>query len=216
MNDSDLSPSSTSDDLTGRLRGLRVDPEPGAFGAALHRRLVAAGPPEPVGFWVRLKDAWSRHPGFGWPALGALTGAATFALLFLLRAPADRSVTAVEATRTTIQAATPVEPASRIVLPTYTVPASKVAVINVNFAADVSVEDVTFEIALPDGLVFWSRKEALAERSFRWPGSLAAGDNVMPIAVRGERPGLYRVKARAEIAGQVVEHELLLKVQDPT
>jgi hypothetical protein len=35
----------------------------------------------------------------------------------------------------------------------------------------------------------------------------------LPVAVRGSKPGLYRVKARAEIADQVIEQEILLQVE---
>jgi hypothetical protein len=93
------------------------------------------------------------------------------------------------------------------------VPSSKVAVIKLNFAAEAAVEDVTFEVALPEGLAFWSRGQRLALRTFRWPGRLEAGDNLIPIAVRGDRPGRFRVRARVETGSGVVEHELVLDVK---
>jgi hypothetical protein len=192
------------DELAPRLRALRVDPPEGEFRATLHRRLVAAGPPPPAPLWQRARDLVGRHPALGWPALGALTGAATFALLAAIALPHGLP-----------GAPHAVDPPTAVgdVAPTYSVPASKVAVIKLGFAADVQVEDVTFEVALPEGLAFWSRGERLAERTFRWPGRLEAGDNVVPIAVRGERPGRYRVRARVEAAGHVLEHDVVLDVK---
>jgi len=175
------------------------------FARNLHRRLVEAGPPATGATRQRIWNRLVPRGAWLWPASGVLCGAATFALL-ALSSPENPGVQSapLNAERT--------EDSDRLV-GAYSVPASKVAVINLNFAADVSVENVTFEVALPEGLVFWSRGEALAERTFRWPGSLTAGDNIVPIAVRGEKPGLYRVTARAEVEGEAVEHQLLLEVQ---
>jgi hypothetical protein len=182
------------------LRELRVDPA-GAdqFQAGLHRRLAAAGPP-PVPSWqARLREGLSRRPALLWPAAGVLCGVLAFLVMGRLGAPRpDRG---------------PAPVAAGDVAPTYRVPSSKVAVIKLNFAASVDVADVDFEVELPEGLYFWSGGQKLAERVFRWPGELRAGDNLIPIAVRGERPGLFRVKARAVAAGETVEHEILLDVK---
>ena len=71
---------------------------------------------------------------------------------------------------------------------------------------------MAFEVRLPEGLSFWSEGRALPERSFVWRGRLAAGDNAVPIAVRGDRPGRYRVIATAEIDRRRVEHAVVLEV----
>jgi hypothetical protein len=99
------------------------------------------------------------------------------------------------------------------VWPSFRVPSSKIAVIKLAFAAEVAVEDVTFEVTLPEGLAFWSSGKRLDERSFRWPGRLDAGENLVPIAVRGDRPGRYPVVATVEIGGRVLEHRVFLDVQ---
>ena len=185
------------------LKELRVDP-PGAheFGAALHRRLVAAGTPPAPSWTARLREALYRRPALLWPSVGVLCGVLAFVALQRLGGAGHLPVAQQE--RATQMGE---------IAPTYQVPSSKVAVIKLNFAASVDVADVDFEVELPEGLHFWSGGQKLAERVFRWPGELHAGDNLIPIAVRGERAGLYRVKARAVAAGETVEHEIVLDVK---
>jgi hypothetical protein len=165
---------------------------------------VAAGSPTPPGLFARLRALGAARPLWLWPAGGVLAGAAAFAIFFVLARPAPSRPA-------------PVAPAETVargeVTPTFVVPAAKVAVIKLAFAAEVDVADVDFEVTLPEGLAFWSRGQALPERSFHWPGRLTAGENLFPVAVRSERPGLYRVKARAHVAGTVVENEILLEVR---
>jgi hypothetical protein len=187
------------------LKDLRVDPPGGeAFAAALHLRLAQAGAPPAPSWLARLRTALGRRPGVLWPVVGTLCGALAFVVLGQLkRGPGPI------ATRGDHGEAL----ATGEVAPTYRVPTSKVAVIKLNFAATVDVADVDFEVELPEGLAFWSGGQKLAERVFRWPGELRAGDNVIPVVVRGERPGLYRVKARALVAGELVQHEVLLDVR---
>jgi hypothetical protein len=211
MNPNDPNP---NDDATisRRLRALRTPVEdlPGRdFRMALHRKLVAAGPPSPQGWLERARQWFGEHPALGWPAVGVATGAATFALLMAMQhAPTEMATTGAATTTVAIPNKAEIGPALA-----HSVPSSRTAVIHLNFTAEVRVEDVTFEVDLPEGLSFWSKGEALAERRFRWPGTLEAGENVLPVAVRGEKPGLYRVKARAEIADQVIEQEILLQVE---
>ena len=190
------------EEMLRALKDLRVDPPGGhEFGAALHRRLVAAGAPPAPSWTARLREALTRRPALLWPSVGVLCGVLAFVVMGRVRSERpglDR-------------ASAPI--ATGEVAPTYRVPSSKVAVIKLNFAASVDVADVDFEVELPEGLHFWSGGQKLAERVFRWPGELHAGDNLIPIAVRGERPGLFRVKARAVVAGETVEHEILLDVK---
>jgi hypothetical protein len=178
-------------DVRDRLRGLRVDAPGDGFEAALHRRLVAAGPPDKPGVWHRFA-AWFEGRGWvAWPALGLTAGVALFLALGQWRAP-PAPLPAVFASAS--------------------VPESKVAVIKLNFSADVAVESADFVVSLPEGLTFWADGEALPQRTFEWTQALSAGDNVIPIAVRGERPGQYRVTASATVGGERIEHEVLLEV----
>jgi hypothetical protein len=193
-------------DLRSRLRGLAVDAPDGDFRAALHRRLVAQPAPAPMGWsdraraWLRDRRAWL------WPLGGVAAGVASFLFMAVLRGvPATPPVGAVSPA--------PLAVTNGPVLPSFRVPSAKVAVIKLAFAAEVAVEDVTFEVTLPEGLAFWSQGKQLDERTFRWPGRLQAGENLIPIAVRTNRPGRYPVVASVEVGGHVLEHRVVLDVR---
>ena len=196
MRDYDGKPT-PEDPVAVRLRALAVDPPEQPFTARLHARLSAAGPPPRARWWFRVVTWLRARPQITWPAAGVLAGLATFVLLMSFARPP------VDPMAATMRAAA--EPA-------YRVPTSKVALVRLNFAADVLVEDVTFDVELPEGLAFWSRGRSLPERQFRWAGRLEAGDNWIPIAVKGERPGRFRVKARVHAGAQVLENEVWLEV----
>ncbi len=185
------------------LRSLAVDPADDGFAFALHRRLVAEPAPPPLGIVARLA-AWLRERrAWPWPAAGLVSGLAVYGLLVvLLGTPGGPSPSAPARTI-----------ASQAILPSFSIPSSKVAVIKLSFTAEVAVENVTFQVTLPEGLQFWSGGERLAERSFRWPGHLEAGENVVPIAVRGDVPGRYPVVATVEIDGRVLEQRFVMDVQ---
>jgi hypothetical protein len=169
-------------ELRQRLRALRVDPPDGGFTAKLHRGVVSAGPPHAPPWWRRLPV--DRR--VGWPALAAAAALAAVAVFTGTRphpAPAAAEL-----------------------------PATKVAVVRLNLSADVAVDKATIAVHLPDGLVFWSDGRALEQRSFEWTQPLQKGDNEIPIAVRGSRPGRYRVSVTAWIGSQRIEDDVVLQV----
>jgi hypothetical protein len=186
--------------LREHLGALREETPSLDFQAALHRRLVEAGPPEPGPGWDRVRWLFRHRAPVLWPLVGIAAGAATFLLLSALQAPP------------------PVPPpsgASRpLAEPGTQVPVSKVAVIKLEFTADVAVEQADFQVSLPEGLSFWADGEELPLRSFQWTQALNAGSNVIPIAVRGQRPGRYLVTAQARAGGQRIEHDVVLEVTD--
>jgi hypothetical protein len=207
---SDIHPAGDFDDGGGaevrrRLRALRVDTPEGAFTAALHRRLTAAAAHDrTAGLGARIARWLRGRPWFAWPALGASCGVAAAVVILAAHGrfrPAEPGPGAAAADGARAQPAAPVR-----------VPADKVAVIHLTFTAEVLLNDVDFSVTLPDGLSFWSEGVRLAERSFSWRGRLAAGENALPIAVRGDRPGRYCVKAVARASGHEVEHEVFLEV----
>jgi hypothetical protein len=186
------------------LRSLAVDPPDDGFSVALHRRLLAEPAPAPVGVgarffeWLRGRRAWL------WPASGLVSGLAVYGLLAVLHGPPGAG--------SHVGPKAAVSTGAGTVLPSFSIPSSKVAVIKLSFNAEVAVEDVIFQVTLPEGLYFWSGGERLAERSFRWPGRLDAGNNVVPIAVRSDVAGRYPVVASVEIEGRVLEQRIIMDV----
>ncbi|SET49631.1 hypothetical protein [Stigmatella erecta] len=185
--------------LRERLAALRdhdAPPGPG-FQARLHRRLAEAGPPTPASGWDVVRDFWRRRAPVLWPTVGVAAGVATFLVLGALRGGAVGAGTQAEAA---------------LERPGTQVPVSKVAVIKLDFTADVAVEQADFQVSLPEGLSFWADGEELPLRSFQWTQALSAGSNVIPIAVRGQRPGRYLVTAFARAGDQRIEHDVVLEV----
>jgi len=172
----------------GLLRRAGGEPLPEGFSRSLHQALVAAGPP---------KRSW-------------LDGArAAIALRPVTFAAAAAALAAMLATGGTLAL---VGRAHSPAVATYKVPESKVALVKIDFVAEKAIDDVAFEITLPDGLRFVGGGSELAERTFRFQGRLAAGDNPIPIAVKGPRAGRYKVIAHAIGPALDVTHEVVLEV----
>jgi anti-sigma factor RsiW len=164
------------------------EPLPDGFALALHRALVAAGAPRPT-LLDRVRLAIARHP-VTWFAC-----AASVAALIAV----GGTVAVVHHGVTPAQAS-------------YRVPASKTALVKIDFVADRAIDGVAFEITLPDGLRFVSGGTQLAERSFRFQGKLNAGSNPIPVAVKGPRAGRYTVIAHAVGAELDVTQQVVLEV----
>ena len=175
-------------ELVDRLRALREEPADAGFAASLHRRLVASGASERPGLWHRLSFL-QPQPRLAWSALGVALALLVAGVPFLRTAP-HRELAVAE------------------------LPATKVAVVRVNLSAEVAVESAQIRVSLPEGLVFWADGQELAQRSFEWSQPLHAGDNDIPIAVRGLRPGRYRMMLTAQIGKERVEEAVLLEVVD--
>jgi hypothetical protein len=184
-------------ELRQSLRALRVEPaDEGAFSASLHRRLVATGQPEEPSPWRRLRWRLGEQRAL-WPALGA----AAAVLLAVVAGPWPGAAPGPTRNGNGNGVAA-------------SLPATKVAVVRVNLSAEVAVESAEIRVSLPEGLVFWAEGRELAQRSFEWSQPLRAGDNDIPIAVRGLRPGRYRMTVTAQIGDQHVEDHVLLQVVD--
>jgi hypothetical protein len=186
-------------EATVRLcRGAGAEALPEGFSLELRRRLVADGPP--ARSWLDRIREWIAT----WP-LASMAGAA--ALAAILAVLFVRGGTFLRGGTPTLQAQS-----ARGEAPLHRVPMSRIALVKVDFVADAPVEEVQFEVLLPDGLRFYSGGHELAERSFQWKGALQAGSNAIPIAVKGERPGRYRLVAHATGASLDVLHEVVLEV----
>ena len=184
--------SDTDPGLEARLRALRVDPPERGFSERLHLRLAAAGQPLPAGPLERLRAALGPRPT-GRPALALSLSAlaAAAALVLALSWPALR------------------RPHGEVAV---AVPSSQVALVRLRIDADVAVAAADIRVTLPDGLAFWSDGQALADRRIEWTQPLAAGANEIPLAVKGARPGRYRMVVTAQLGRSRVEHEVVLEV----
>ena len=174
----------------GLLRRAGTEPLPEGLSLSLHQALVAAGPPrrsslDAVRAAIALKPVTFAASAAALAAMLATGGT----LMMLHRAAAPAPTVA-----------------------SYKVPESKVALVKIDFVAERDIEDVAFEITLPDGLRFVAGGQQLAERTFRFQGKLAAGSNPIPIAVKGPRAGRYKVIAHAIGAALDVTQEVVLEV----
>jgi hypothetical protein len=183
-----MSPTGDDDlELLARLRSLRADPPSGDFQASLRRRLVAAGPPPAPSALERLRELL-RGPRLAW-ASAAVATAVAVALAIVPARPGRE----------------PGPPGTRLA-------ATQVAVVRLNLSADVPVDVARIRVTLPPGLVFWAEDGELAQRSFEWTQALAAGDNELPIAVRGREPGRYRIAVDARVGEQRIDDEIWIEV----
>ncbi len=177
----------------GLLRSAGQEPLPEGFSLSLHQALVAAGPP---------RRSW----------LDAVRAAiALRPVTFAAAAAALAAVLATGGTFAVVHRGGGAASAPTTVA-TYKVPESKVALVKIDFVAEKTIEDVAFEITLPDGLRFVGGGSELAERTFRFQGKLAAGSNPIPIAVKGPRAGRYTVIAHAIGPALDVTQEVVLEV----
>ena len=178
----------------GLLRRAGGEPLPDGFSRSLHEALVAAGAPE-VGLFDRIRAAIALRPATFAAATAALAAAlATGGTMLATNAIARHAHS------------------SAPIAASYQVPASKLALVKIDFVAEKAIDDVAFEITLPDGLRFVSGGQELAERTFRFQGKLDAGSNPIPIAVRGPRAGRYKVIAHAIGSALDVTQEVVLEV----
>jgi len=204
------SPEAEDRALAERLRALREDLPEDGFLAALHLRLVAAGPPKPATGADRLRQWFKKGAPWVWPAVGTAMGVTAFLVASALRPLPAASPLSGEpgVSQARSQAAQEGMAAS----PGTVVPVSKVAVIKLDFTTDVGVEEADFQVSLPEGLSFWADGQELPLRAFGWTQPLRAGSNVIPVAVRGHKPGRYLLTATAHARGQIIEHDVVLEV----
>jgi hypothetical protein len=173
---------------------------PSGFQLSLHRRLAAEPPPTPsliARLWRLLEQLQIDSA----PRIGLALGAAALLGLVVLPQLRHGSGSALHNLS-----------GEQEVAAAFRVPQQRIAVVRFDFVADVKVEDVEFEVTLPNELNFIDEGKVLAEKRLVWRGSLASGSNPIPLAVRGSKPGRYRVTAQAHGGGLDVRHDILLEV----
>ncbi|MEB3283825.1 MAG: zf-HC2 domain-containing protein [Candidatus Sericytochromatia bacterium] len=76
------------------------------------------------------------------------------------------------------------------------VPVSQDVAVHIQFEADERLDGVVFQVDLPEGLKFIDDSSSpLLAQSVSWRGALEKGKTVVPIVVRGTRPGNYTIEA---------------------
>ena len=173
------------------LRRAGDAPLPAGFQAELHFKLAAAKPAE-ASLGERFRSWLAARP-----------------FAFAAAAAALSALLAVGGTLALLGKSSGTAP---VALAGFRVPEAKVALVKIDFVSGKEIDDVSFEILLPDGLRFYSGGHELAERSFQWQGKLNSGSNLVPITVKGNRPGLYHVIAHATGDNLDVSQDVILEV----
>jgi hypothetical protein len=202
---------------TARLHSLRStlslmrrvaqsEPLPIGFAAGLHRRLAAEPAPRPT-LYMRLQRLLERLRLDSVPRLGLVaTVPAALALALVLvhfhgAHPNGSSASSGHD-----------HGIDQEIAAAFRIPRERVAVVRFDFVADVEVQDVEFEVTLPNDLHFIDAGKILPDRKLVWRGSLSSGSNPIPLAVASSKPGRYRVTATARGDGLEVRHDILLEV----
>jgi hypothetical protein len=162
------------------------DPEPDAFDAALHRRLVEAAQ----------RPAAASRPSAGWlrPALAGL-----FALLIVVAAGIGIARWHGDAAKSeeTIISQTEVE-------------SKKPFKITMEYDAARPLKNVTVTFALGDGVVFDGAENA-TQKTWTWTGDFAQGRNEIPFIVNVEKLGRTAIETRADFEGYTHRHRIDLE-----
>jgi hypothetical protein len=83
------------------------------------------------------------------------------------------------------------------------------------YESEYDVDDVDFDIVLPEGLVFYSDHPEIAEkRTISWAGILKKGRNEIPFVVKSVELGNWRIDASAQFGDKVLAHEIIVNSKD--
>lgn len=87
--------------------------------------------------------------------------------------------------------------------------------VNIGFDVGEDVDGVTFQVDLPEGLQFVGEDtQPLLAQSVSWKGALKEGKTVIPIVVRGVRPGKYEILATVRKGAMKRQTTIVLPVQE--
>lgn len=158
------------DDLRWVIAQVKAQPRvkaPADLAQKLHMRLALEGVPK--------SETWSDKLRrlVNWPSLGIGAAVAAALMFAVLRFP---------------------QPAVGIQVSA--VPVDHDVAVQIAFDVDQDVQDVTFDIQLQEGLKFVDGKgQPLTTQAVSWQGSLRRGTTVVPVTVRGIRPGSFEILA---------------------
>ncbi len=158
------------DDLRWVIGQVKAQPRvqaPADLAQKLHLRLALEGTPRTENWLDRVRSV------VNWPSLGIGAAVAAALMFAVLRGP---------------------QPAVGIQVSA--VPVDQNVAVQIAFDVDQDVQDVTFDIQLQDGLKFVDAKgQPVVNQTVSWQGSLKRGTTVVPVTVRGIRPGRFEILA---------------------
>jgi hypothetical protein len=86
--------------------------------------------------------------------------------------------------------------------------------LNIGFDVDQNVDNVTFQINLPEGLKFIDdQRQPMLAQSVSWKGALKQGKTVVPITVRGVQPGRWEIEAYVKKGPMMRKTTIVVPVQ---
>ncbi len=178
------------DDLRWVIAQVKAQPQikaPADLAAKLHMRLALEPAPRPAGFWERLKAS------VNFPSLGIGAAVAAALMFAVLRGPQPQVGIQVSA-----------------------VPIDQNVAVQIAFDVGEDVEDVTFDVQLQDGLQFVDAKgQPTTTQNVSWKGSLRRGTTVVPVTVRGIRPGRWEILATVRKDQLARRTQIIIPVTGP-
>lgn len=172
---------------------------PEGLGARIHEALAALPDEEaPAPTVVSIDEARARKGGAApwwkrFSVTSAAAGAAVAVFVFALWNMQPSSLPRIE---------------------TAAVSVSEDVAVNIGFTVDSSVEGVTYQIDLPEGLQFVDEaSQPMLAQSVSWKGALKEGKTVIPIVVRGVRPGRYEIQATVRKGPMMQQTTIVLPVE---
>ncbi len=175
--------------FTAEYRPVQDDPEPDAFEAALHRRLVEAAQ----------RPAAASRPNAGW-FRPALAGIGIIALIAVVSVSIARWHGDATKSEETVISQTEVE-------------SKKPFKITMEYDAARPLKNVTVTFALGDGVVFDGAENA-AQKTWTWTGDFAQGRNEIPFIVNVEKLGRTAIETRADFEGYTHRHRIDLEATE--
>ncbi len=173
----------------------KLAPLPEEFALSLHNRLVRDSQAQNTA-QTRLKNL---------PILGWLKPLYALAAVFIL---------ALGMVLGLYLGSTPGLHQAEVVATAHIVPLDRPLKMTLNFESSKEIEEVTFSIKLPYGVMFETDDEKIAlSTRLEWQGRLEEGKNQIPLALRALEKGTWKIIASARAGELVHTHEIILQVE---
>ncbi|MBM3268837.1 MAG: zf-HC2 domain-containing protein [Candidatus Sericytochromatia bacterium] len=178
------------DDLRWVIAQVKAQPRvkaPADLAAKLHLRLAMEPPPRTASLWERVRAS------LNFPSLGIGAAVAAALMFVVLRGPQPQLGIQVSA-----------------------VPIDQDVAVQIAFDVGEDVSDVTFDVQLQDGLKFIDAKgQPTTTQNVTWKGSLKRGTTVVPVTVRGIRPGRWEILATVRKDQLARRTQIIIPVTGP-